>query len=101
MYIVVSKWEILPGQEEVFRTAGRSMRDYMRNIPGVEWVQAVKCEDGNAVAIVGYTDENTYHTIMVEGGEFEKGVRKYNLESMGKWLWSERGEAIDLEPAMA
>lgn len=101
MYIVVSKWEILPGQEDAFRAAGRTMRDFMRNLPGVEFVQAMKCEDGNAIAIVAYTDEKSYQNIMADGGEFETAARKHNLEGMAKWAWSERGEAIDLEPAMA
>jgi hypothetical protein len=101
MYIVVSKWEVLPGKQEAFEAAGRMMRDLMRSLPGVEYVQGLKSEDGNAVAIVGYTDENSYHAVMADGGEFEKAARENNLESIGKWLWSERGEAVDLEPAMA
>lgn len=101
MYIVVSKWEVMPGKEDAFRAGGRTMRDIMRNLPGVEYVEAIKCEDGNAVAIVGYTDQESYNKIMADDGEFQKAARENNLESLGKWLWSERGEAVDREPAMA
>ena len=101
MYIVVSKWQINPGMDEQFTESGRKMRDFMRSQPGVEFVEAFKCEDGCACAILGYQDEATYRRIVQEpNGAFERAAREHNLESMGTWMWSERGEAVD-QPAMA
>jgi hypothetical protein len=101
MYLVVSKWEVASKDEEKFRETGRTMREHMRSLPGVEYVEAIKCEDGNALAIVGYKDEATYKTIMAEGGPFETAAKKHNLENVGTWKWSERGESIDRQPAIA
>ena len=101
MYLVVSKWGFKPEDEEKFRETGRKMRAIMRSTPGVEYVEAMKCEDGNALAIVGYTDEASYKEIMKEGGAFETAAKQHGIEGIGTWMWSERGEAIDREPAMA
>jgi hypothetical protein len=73
----------------------------MRQQPGVEYVEAIKCEDGCALAIIGYTDQGSYNKLMEDGGVFDTEAKKNNLDSAGKWLWSERGEAADREPAMA
>lgn len=99
MYIVVSKWKV--EHEDSFRNAGANAREEMRKQPGVEMVEAFKSEDGNAVAIVAYKDEATYKAIMAEGGPFETIAKKHHIESQGTWQWSERGEAIDHQPAMA
>lgn len=102
MYIVVSKWQMLPGKEETFKENGRKMRDFMRQQDGVEFVESFKCEDGCAMAIVAYTDEASYRTLVQEpNGPFERAAKENNLETAGRWLWSERGEATDREPAMA
>ena len=101
MYIVVSKWEVNPSQADAFRETGKKMRAFMRSQPGVEYVESIKCEDGNAIAIVGYTDETSYKKIMEDGGVFDQAAKANSLENAGKWLWSERGEAVDREPAMA
>src|SRR5256885_1893176 len=101
MYIVVSKWQVNPGKDDVFKENGRKMREFMRSQPGVEYVESFRSEDGNAIAIIGYTDEASYKTLMADGGAFDKAAKQNDLESGGKWLWSERGEAVDREPAMA
>ena len=101
MYIVVSKWKVEAGHEDAFRNAGGKARAEMRKQPGVEMVEAFKGEDGNAVAIVAYADEAAYKRVMAEGGPFETIAKKFDIESQGTWQWSERGEAIDHEPALA
>lgn len=95
MYYVVSKWQMLPGKEETFKEVGSKMREFMRRVPGVEFVEGLACEDGHALAIVGYSDEETYRRVTADGGPFETEARKYDIESAGKWLWSERGTAVD------
>jgi hypothetical protein len=92
MYIVVSKWSFRPDQREAFVDAARKSRDAMRHVPGVEMVEGLTPGESSGVAIVGYKDEATYHSIMAEGGPFE---------NIGTWEWSERGEAMDREPAKA
>lgn len=97
MYIVVSKWETAPGASDEFRTgAGRQMRDWLRAQPAVEFVNEFETEDGNAVAVVGYKDQASYKKLILDdGSEFEKKAAEMNLAKMGKWLWSERGEAVE------
>src|SRR4051812_14627207 len=92
MYIVVSKWEIDPAKEASFRETGEKMRAFMRKQKGVESVMALKSEDGNAIAIVCYTDEKSYKELMKDGGAFETAAKENNLEGQGTWMWSERGE---------
>ena len=94
MYIVVSKWAYEPSQKEAFQATGRKMRDALRNIPGVESLQAIECEDGNALAIACYSDHDTYKKIMAEGGPFDQAAKKHGIEGVGQWQWSERGEEI-------
>lgn len=91
MYIVVSKWEFLPGKREQFEKIGREMRDKLRSWPGVEYVQSVDL--GNAaLAIVGYTDEKAYQQLISDpNGPFEASMAQHDVESTARWLWSERG----------
>ena len=49
----------------------------------------------NALAIIGYSNEQAYRTITAQGGPFEAESRKYDIESYGTWMWSERGTALD------
>jgi hypothetical protein len=101
MYIVVSKWTINPGKEKDFDDISAKMREFMRTLPGVEFEHGLRTEDGSAVAIVGYTDEAAYKNVMAPGGPFEAEASKTNIENIGKWLWSERGESLDRETANA
>jgi hypothetical protein len=95
MYYVISKWQMTPGKEEQFKQVGEKMRDFMRQQPGVEFADGMTCEDGNALALIGYSSEQAYRTITAEGGPFETEARKHNIESYGTWMWSERGNSID------
>jgi hypothetical protein len=95
MYIVVSKWDIAPGKQEAFLKIGRQMRAFMMTLPEVEFEHAMQCEDGKVMAIVGYSDENAYKEVMAAGGPFETEAKKHDLEGIGTWLWSERGESVD------
>lgn len=102
MYLVVSKWEASADMQEAFRTgAGRSMREWLRARPEVELVHEFESEDGNAVAVVGYTDEASYRKLILEDNSpFEQQAKSLNLADMGRWMWSERGEVVD-QTAMA
>ena len=96
MYLVVSKWEIPSADEEMFLGAGKVMREWLRQQPGVEYAESIRTEDGNGLALIGYRDEETYKRI-VQGPDspFEQKAREMKLDQIGKWLWSERGETVD------
>lgn len=95
MYVVVSKWETLPGKEDQFREAGRKARNAMRGTPGVESVQSLVTEDGAALAIIGYKDRSTYDKIVNDpNGPFAKTAQELQIEQFGRWAWSERGEPV-------
>jgi len=101
MYLVASKWGVDPAKAEAFKATGKKMREYMRSVPGIESVQAIQCEDGNMFVVVGYTNESSYKKIMEPGGAFETAAKQNDLENLGTWMWSERGEVIDHDMAMA
>ena len=96
MYMVVSKWEIIPGKEDVVEREGRQMREYLRSLDGVEFVETFRAEDGSGIAVLGYRDEDTYRRIIQDPeGPFEKRARELRLEDNMRWVWSERGETVD------
>lgn len=97
MYIVVSKWEINAGHREDFRSGpGREMRVWLRSRPEVEFVHEFETEEGNAIAIVAYKDEESYRKLILEpGSAFDQKMSEMNLSEVGNWLWSERGTPVD------
>lgn len=95
MYMVVSRWEILPGKEAEFEKIGKSMRGMLRAQPGVHSVSGLR-NGNNVVAVVNYADEATYNRIVQDpNGPFESAARDHDMESVGKWVGSERGEVIE------
>jgi len=95
MYIVVSKWSFLPGREEEWRDISRTTRDRIAGIPGVEFVHGFVSQEGTAVAVIGYTDEGTYNRLVNEpDGAVVQAMADTNVDSVGQWLSSDRGEAI-------
>jgi hypothetical protein len=94
MYMVVSKWQALPSQEDEFESRGRSVRQMLRAQPGVVMLETFRSEDG-AIAVVGYENEETYRRIVDDpNGPFAKAIQDQELESVSHWLWSERGETV-------
>ena len=94
MYLVVSVWEALPGQEEAFEASAEGVRRLLRQQPGVEMVEAFKSGD-HYVAVHGYADEAAYHRIVTYAdGPFVKLIEEQGLENYGRWISSEKGEAI-------
>ncbi len=95
MYMVVSRWEVMPGKEEEFERIGKSMRGMLRSQPGVHNVSGIR--DGNGVvAVVTYTDEAAYQRIVKDpNGPFETAAREHDMESIGRWVSSERGEVLE------
>jgi hypothetical protein len=94
MYLVVSKWEVLPGKETEFESASKKMRELIRSWPGVRLVEGLRNENG-AIAVVGYDDEDTHRRLVLDpGGPFEKHAAELSLDSLARWVWSERGNAV-------
>ncbi len=96
MYAVMSIWEPFPGKEKDFEAVSRAMRQRMVSIQGIEFMQGLKTENGRIVVMMGYHDEPTYQAIIHDpNGPFMKALAETNLESLGRWISSERGATIE------
>ena len=94
MYLVISRWEVIPGKENEFEERGRAVRATLRSIPGVKLVEGYRTENG-VVAVAGYESEEAYNRIVNDdNGPFAKAAEQYRLEECGRWLSSERGESL-------
>lgn len=94
MYLVVSKWEILPGKESAFEEAGKQMMGAIRSWPGVRFAESIRATDGS-IAVIGYEDEATYRRLVLDpGSPFDQCAADLKLEESGRWVWSERGETV-------
>ena len=92
MFLVVSYWEPLPGKEAEFDKIGQQVSSKLREQPGVVMVETIKSE-GKHVSVHGYSDESTYQKLIHDpNSEFNKWVEQYNVDQIGKWVRSERGE---------
>lgn len=95
MYMVVSRWEPLPGKTDEFALKGKAMRGLLMTLPGVTLVEGFVAEDGAAVAVVGYESREAYDRIVNDpNGPFVKAATENNLEELATWVRSERGETI-------
>src|SRR4051812_14859200 len=95
MYLVVSRWESLPGKEQEFEDRGRAVRAILRSTPGVKLIEGFQTENGQVVAILGYDSQESYERIVNdENGPFQKALAEHRLEECSQWISSERGEAI-------
>ena len=95
MYIVVSRWEVIPGMEEEFESRGRAVRETIRSQPGVDLVQGFHSESGGVVAIIGYDSKDAYDRVVnAVDGPFNKAVAAHRLEECARWVGSDRGESI-------
>jgi heme-degrading monooxygenase HmoA len=96
MYIVVSRWEVIPGMEEEFEEKGRVVREILRTTPGVQLVEGFRSDEGGVVAILGYESQDAYNRIVNdESGPFAKAVNEHQLETCGRWVSSDRGESVN------
>lgn len=95
MYIVVSRWEPLPGKEEEFEAKGKIMRSLLSAVPGVKMVEGFRDESGGSIAVVAYESKSAYDRIVNDPqGPFVKAATEQKLEETAKWIRSERGESI-------
>lgn len=96
MYIVISKWEPLSGREEDWKSIAESVRTKIDDVKGVEFAHRFVNEHGQMVVAMGYTDEATYNSLVNDpNGEMAKLVADANIESVARWVSSERGASFD------
>ncbi|MBV9852470.1 MAG: antibiotic biosynthesis monooxygenase [Armatimonadetes bacterium] len=94
MFLVVSRWEALPGRAEEFERVSPDVRAVLRQQPGVVLVESFRSE-GHYVVVHGYQDEAAYHAVVDDAnGPFRQALAKHKLEEMGHWISSERGETF-------
>lgn len=94
MYLVISRWEPLVGKETEFLNRSKPVIEALRNCPGVLFVHAIYT-GGISHAVHAYESEETYRKVQETGGEFEKIAKQYNIEEVGRWLGSDKGDTID------
>ena len=95
MYMVVSHWRPLADKQAEFVEIGRKARAAMRDIAGVELIEAFWSGD-EIVVIHGYTDFDAYSRLVTaEDGEVARQMAELGVEAAGEWLGSEKGESID------
>ncbi len=99
MYIVVSKWEVVPGHEDVIEEKGTRMVEIVTGWPEVEFFHNLRTEDGGVLAIIGYRSEGDYHRLFEPNGRFETAAKETGIENDATWKWSERGEPMN-SPAL-
>ena len=94
MYLVVSKWEAVPGKESEFITRSMPVRETLRSQPGVLMVEAI-FDGKTATSIHAYKDEATYKAVVQnESGPFARAMKEHRLEEVATWVSSVRGETV-------
>lgn len=94
MYMVISKWEAVPGHEAEFRANGRVMRNALKRLPEIELLESFAAGAGQIFVVMGYKDEAAYQALVQDPhGRFAKLASEHGLEDHGRWIWSERGQA--------
>lgn len=95
MYMVISRWRPKPGREADFETVAHRMRDMMRGVPGVTFMNGIKGSDCH-YAVHVYEDEATYNRIVQDpNGPFHKGAKENGIEDIAEWIGSEKGDTLD------
>jgi len=94
MYLVVSRWKAVPGKEEEFKERGKSVRKVLRKQPGVKMLEHFETENGEVIAIHGYTNEKTYKKVVHDPkSAFNKALEQFDMDKIAKWMGSDRGVA--------
>lgn len=94
MYIVVSKWQPNPDSHGAWMAMSAKMKGILDAIDGVEFSHRFQNQNGEAVVIIGYRDEPTYHALVADGGAVARSMAENNVESVGTWISSDRGEEL-------
>lgn len=93
MYLVVSKWERIPGHEAEFKRSTVQMRELLKEHPDVKLLESFSNDKGESVVVMGYQDEASYKSVVHDPNcLFAKAAAEHDLEKHGRWVWSERGQ---------
>ena len=96
MYWVVSRWQPKMGMADEWRARGMKVREAMRQMPGIEFVDSFGTENGDVCAMVGYASEEDYKRIVQDpAGPFERIIADQKLEEVANWVSSDRGPSLD------
>jgi|CXWL01.1.fsa_nt_gi hypothetical protein len=96
MNIVSSKWEAIEGRENDWQELAARTGPKLRAIDGVEFLHRFQNESGQVVVTMGYTDEPTYQRLVNDpNGAVAQMMADTGIESMARWISSERGESVD------
>ena len=94
MFLVVSRWEAIDGKEAEFDAVSLKMSALLRKQPGVEMVEVIK-NGPHHIAVHGYRDQAAYQvTIDDPQGIFTRAAEENGIDSVARWLGSERGETM-------
>lgn len=96
MFIVLSRWEALPGHETEWHEMSQDIGATLRAVPGVEFLHRFENDEGQLVVMMGYSDEATYHALVDDSnGAVVRAMADSNIESVARWISSERGVSVD------
>ena len=96
MYMVVSRWEVLPGHENEVEGRGSAVRQVLRSQPEIKLMESFRTDDGGMVAVIGYESKEAYDRIINDpSGPFQKALSEQGLENHTRWVRSERGESME------
>ena len=94
MYLVVSRWKPVPGKEDEFEARGKQVRKILRKQPGVKMLEHFVTENGEVIAIHGYTNEKSYRKVVHDPkSAFNKALEQHNVDEVAKWIGSDMGVA--------
>lgn len=97
MYLVISQWEPLPGQEAQFETLSRKLAATLRKQKGVLLLETITVGKGH-FTVHGYRDETTYRALVDNPkSEFSKALQEHDIEKVARWIGSQRGQTLPHE----
>jgi hypothetical protein len=92
MFVVISKWEFDPEQEAAVNAAASKMMETIRSWDGIESSYNVRAGSNYILSVIGYRDQATHERLVMDpNGPFSAAARETGIESVARWVWSERG----------
>jgi heme-degrading monooxygenase HmoA len=95
MYMVISRWDAGPKGHDEFVKRAMVVREAACKMPGVVEARGFVSEEGTAVIVLVFEDENAYQNLYAKpDSPFAKAIEEQRIDMVGRWLGSERGELI-------
>lgn len=97
MFVVVSKWEFDPMEEDATLATAGKMMEAVSQWDGVEEAYNVRTGPGHVLAVIKYADEATYNRLINDpDNPFDKLAAEHGMDAGATWLWSERGHIVSV-----